>query len=175
MRGLGIISIAAIAFLLFCPGFENFIISTINRIHFPPRWQTNLVHVLEQFLQGATSFQNPGRFGLFLLLTCGIWLLDGIVMIFSARAFSIEFQLNQALLLLVGLGLSSAIPAVPGNIGVYQFVAVTILAIYGYPQSQALAFILVVQAIGMLIISRLGGNWPLETRNTDPIIITDEF
>jgi uncharacterized protein (TIRG00374 family) len=163
MRGLGILSFATIVFLLMAPRLEKYIISILNHIPLPVKWRPPVIHVFEQFLQGAASFQNPGRAGLFLLMTCGIWLLDGIGMIFSARAFSIEFHLSQSLLLLVGLGLSSAIPSSPGYIGVYQFVAVTILSIFGYPQSQALAFILVAQAIGMLLslVWGLIGLWRL--------------
>ncbi len=100
---------------------------------------------------------------MFLLTTVGIWLLDGIGTVITARAFSMELQLTQSLLILVGLGLSSAIPSAPGYVGVYQFVAVTILAIFGYPQSQALAFILVAQAVGMLLTLVWGliGLWRL--------------
>jgi uncharacterized membrane protein YbhN (UPF0104 family) len=72
-------------------------------------------------------------------------------MMISARAFLMEIHLSQSLLLLVGLGLSSAIPSTPGYVGVYQFIAVTTLAIFGYPKSQGLAFILVAQAIAMLL------------------------
>jgi hypothetical protein len=163
MRILGVLSLAAMVILFMAPRLEKFIISLIGRIPLPTKWRPSIIHVLEQFLQGAASFQNPGRAALFLLMTCGIWLLDGIGTMFSARAFSLELHLNQSLLLLVGLGLSSAIPSTPGYVGVYQFVAVSILAIFGYPQSQALAFILVAQATGMLLILVWGliGLWRL--------------
>jgi uncharacterized protein (TIRG00374 family) len=166
VRGLGILSFLAIVILLMAPRLEKVILSFINRVPLPSTWRLLLIHMLNQFLEGAASFQNPGRAGLFLLMTCGIWLLDGIGMIFAARAFSMDFRLNQSLLLLVGLGLSSAIPSAPGYIGVYQFIAVTILPIFGYPQSQALAFILVVQAIGMLLslVWGLIGLWRLGLR-----------
>lgn len=164
MRGLGIISFVAIVFLLLAPRLEKFIISIFNRLPFPTKWRPSLIHMLEQFLQGAASFQNLGRAALFLLFTVVIWLLDGVGMMFTSRAFLMPFQLNQSLLLLVGLGLSSAIPSAPGYIGVYQFVTVTILAIYGYPQGQALAFILVAQALGMLLTLGWGliGLWRIK-------------
>jgi uncharacterized protein (TIRG00374 family) len=151
MRGLGILSFLAIVILLLAPRLENVLLSLINRLPLPSKWRPSLIHVLKQFLQGAASFQNIRRAALFLLLTCLIWLLDGLGMMISARAFSIGIHLNQSLLLLVGLGLSSAVPSTPGYVGVYQFVAVTILAIFGFPKSQALAFILVAQVIGMLL------------------------
>jgi len=164
MWGLGTLSFVAIVILLMAPRLESMIISILNRIPLPVNWRPRIINMLKQFLQGAASFQNPERAALFLLMTCGIWLLDGIAMTFSSKAFSMDLHLNQSLLLLVGLGLSSAIPSAPGYVGVYQFVTVTILAIYGYPQSQALAFILVAQAVGMLLtlIWGLLGFWRIK-------------
>lgn len=151
MRVLGILGLVALIVLLFAPRLEKVINSIIDHLPFPTKWRPSLIKMLEQFLQGASSFHKPRRSVLFLLLTCLIWLLDGSSMMLSAKAFSINISLIQSLLLLVGLGLSSAIPSAPGYIGIYQFVAVNILAIYGYPKSQALAFIIVAQAIGMLL------------------------
>jgi hypothetical protein len=164
MWGLGTLSFVAIVILLMAPRMEKLIISILNRIPLPVNWRPRIINLLKQFLQGAASFQNPGRAALFLIMTCGIWLLDGVAILFTSRAFSMELFLNQALLLLVGLGLSSAIPSAPGYVGVYQFVTVTILSIYGYPQSQALAFILVAQAIGMLLTLGWGliGLWRIK-------------
>jgi uncharacterized protein (TIRG00374 family) len=164
MWGLGLLSFIAIIILLLAPRMENLFIKILNSIPSPSKWRFLLIKFLTQFLQGAAAFQNLGRAGLFLFMTCGIWLLDGIAVMFSSRAFSMEFNLNQSLLLLVGLGLSSAIPSAPGYVGVYQFVTVTILAIYGYPQSQALAFILVAQATGMLLTLGWGllGLWRIK-------------
>jgi uncharacterized protein (TIRG00374 family) len=163
MRGMGILGFIAIVILLLAPRLEKVILSLLNRLHLQSKWRPLLEQMLTQFLQGAASFQNPGSAGLFLLMTCGIWLLDGISLIFTARAFSIDLSFNQSLLLLVGLGLSSAIPSAPGYVGIYQYIAVTILAIFGYPRSQTLAFILVAQATGMLLtlIWGLIGLWRL--------------
>jgi uncharacterized protein (TIRG00374 family) len=164
MRVLGILGLLALFVLLLAPRLEKVIKSIIVHIPLPNNWRPSLTKMLEQFLQGAASFQKPKRSALFLLLTCLIWLLDGTSTLITAKAFSIELTLSQSVLLLVGLGLSSALPSAPGYIGIYQFTAVTILAIYGYPKSQALAFILVAQAISMLLtlIWGLVGLWRLE-------------
>ena len=62
----------------------------------------------------------------------------------------------MAILLLTGLGLGSALPSTPGYVGIYQFVAVTVLGPMGIAKSQALAFILVVQAYGYIGTLLLG-------------------
>jgi len=53
-----------------------------------------------------------------------------------------------ALLLLTALGLGSALPSTPGYVGIYQFVAVTVLTPFGIGRDEALAFILVLQVLG---------------------------
>jgi uncharacterized membrane protein YbhN (UPF0104 family) len=62
----------------------------------------------------------------------------------------------MAMLLLTGLGLSSALPSTPGYVGIYQFVAVTVLAPLGIAKSSALAFILVLQAFGYAMTLLVG-------------------
>jgi uncharacterized membrane protein YbhN (UPF0104 family) len=60
------------------------------------------------------------------------------------------------MLLLTGLGLSSALPSTPGYVGIYQFVAVTVLVPLGIAKAPALAFILLVQASGYVVTLLLG-------------------
>jgi len=52
-----------------------------------------------------------------------------------------------AFLLIAALGLGSALPSTPGYIGIYQFVAVTVLVPFGFSRSDAIAYILVAQAL----------------------------
>jgi uncharacterized protein (TIRG00374 family) len=151
MRVIASIAFIAIIFLLLAPHLETTLRNIIGHFKMLVRWQHYIFQSIEQFVGGAAAFRNFSRALIFLFLTCLIWLLDGTGMLLASRAFSIVLSLQEAILLLVGLGLSSAIPSAPGYIGVYQFVAVSILAIYGYQKSQALAFILVVQAISLLL------------------------
>jgi hypothetical protein len=69
--------------------------------------------------------------------------------------------LGQSLILLSALGLSSAIPSTPGYVGVYQFVAVTVLVPFGFSRAEALAFILISQVLNYLVVSFWGliGLW----------------
>ena len=54
------------------------------------------------------------------------------------------------------MGLGSALPSTPGYVGVYQFVAVTVLAPFGIGRDSALAYILVLQAVGYVVVLVLG-------------------
>ena len=94
-------------------------------------------------------------------MTGVIWLADGLGSMLGAYMLRLHLALPQALLLLAGMGLSSAIPSTPGYVGVYQFAAVTVLTPFGFSKSDALAFILVAQALNYLVVTVWGlpGLW----------------
>ena len=54
------------------------------------------------------------------------------------------------------LGLGSALPSTPGYVGVYQFVAVTVLTPFGFTRTDAIAYILVAQALMYVVIGFWG-------------------
>ena len=55
------------------------------------------------------------------------------------------------MLLIAGLGLGSALPSTPGYVGIFQFVAVSILTPSGLGRSEAIAYILFWQAVSYLV------------------------
>jgi glycosyltransferase 2 family protein len=97
----------------------------------------------------------------FVLLTAVIWGIDACNAVLVARALGMSLTLPAALLLLTGLGLGSALPSTPGYIGIYQFVAVTVLAPFHFSRADALAYVLVLQALGYVVIAFWGlvGLW----------------
>ncbi len=58
--------------------------------------------------------------------------------------------------MLSALGLSSAIPSTPGYLGVFQFVMVTVLGPFGFTQSEAVAYSLISQGTGYLVVTFWG-------------------
>ncbi len=61
-----------------------------------------------------------------------------------------------AFLLIASLGLGSALPSTPGYVGIYQFVAVTVLGPFGFSRTDAIAYILVAQALTYVVIGFWG-------------------
>jgi uncharacterized protein (TIRG00374 family) len=121
-------------------------------------------HGIEHIAAGIRAFHDPARFSLFLLLTVGIWGLDSYSVTVLAAALSMHMSMAVALLLLVGLGLGSALPSTPGYIGIFQFVAVTVLMPFHFTRSDAIAFILVAQACALVVTGILGSIGLLQYR-----------
>jgi hypothetical protein len=64
-------------------------------------------------------------------------------------------------LLSTGLALGNVLPSTPGAVGIFQFAAVQVLTPFNFTHTEAIAYILVAQAVGYFIITSLGliGMW----------------
>jgi uncharacterized membrane protein YbhN (UPF0104 family) len=107
-------------------------------------------------LQGVRSFHDVGRLCRFLALTAVIWCLDGMTTVLCAHSIGLSINLPLAFLLVAGLGLGSALPSTPGYVGIYQFVAVSVLTPFGFSRTDAIAYILFYQAVSYLVVLTWG-------------------
>ncbi len=151
---LGLCGIAAIVLL---PACEAFWFRFLAWAPLPHGFRDKVEHALRQGLQGIRAFHDRGRLSRFLLLTAVIWSLDGITTVVGAHAIGVSIGLPAAFLLVAGLGLGSALPATPGYVGIYQFVAVSILTPFGLSRTDAIAYILLFQAINYVVLLVWGG------------------
>lgn len=80
---------------------------------------------------------------------------------FAAAALGLRMPITVAFLVITGLSLGSALPSTPGYVGIYQFVAVTVLTPFGFTRTDAIAYILVAQALMYALIGFWGalGLW----------------
>jgi glycosyltransferase 2 family protein len=148
--GFGALAIAVL------PHTGSLLKKALPRIPLPEAIHNRLAGLVQQVLLGLRAFHDWRRCGTFTLLTAAIWLCDAGSTIVGARALGVPLSLPGALLLLSGLGLGSGLPSTPGYVGVYQFVAVTTLAPFGIGRDRALAFILVTQAMGYVVVLAYG-------------------
>jgi uncharacterized protein (TIRG00374 family) len=163
MRVMGILGLATLILLLLAPRMRGFITKMANKLPFPEKWRETINKLLQDFLMGASAFIHPGRAAGFLGLSSVVWILDASGVVLLSRALNLNFTYPQAFLMLVAMGLASAIPSTPGYVGIYQFVAVSLLPIYGATRSEALTFILAMQAVNTIMILVWGfiGLWRL--------------
>ena len=151
---LGLCGVAAIAFV---PIFESFWFRLLAKLPVPHRLREMAEHALRHGLQGIRSFHDPRRLVRFLGLTAVIWFLDGVTTVVTANSIGLTISLPVAFLLIAGLGLGSAVPSTPGYVGVYQFVAVSILTPFGLSKTDAIAYILLYQAMNYVMVLFWGG------------------
>ena len=161
LHGMAVLGGAGLLIVLLAPHLETSLLVLLGAIPIPMAWRPRLESLLKRFLDGMRSLQQPGRAAWFVVLTAVIWLADGLWVMLGGYMLGLHFTLPQALLLLAGLGLSSAIPSTPGYVGVYQLAAVTVLTLFGFSKSEALAYILVAQAFNYLVVTVWGlpGLW----------------
>lgn len=134
-----------------------------------------IMNALENFGRGLQSFRHPGRALNLTALTLIIWLMDTTAAVVVARSLSLNLTIMEALLFMTALALSSALPSPPGYIGIYQFVAVAVLPLFGLSKSDALAYMIAFQAAAYLVVTIWGlwGMWrlsaptPVETKQDE--------
>lgn len=158
LKGISFLGLIGLVFIFALPQFENLIRRLV--VVLPALKESQKIKLeffFQQFLSGLRSLHNFNRVMQFTGLTCLIWLMDAVGTVLLAYILKIPLFLHQAFVLLAALGLSSVIPSTPGYVGVYQFVAVTTLVPFGISKANALAYILISQILGYIII----GFWGL--------------
>lgn len=137
LSGLGILTL----FLL--PHAQTQVESWLIRI-------PQIAGVASRFLDGLRSLHSWWRASQFLVLTLVIWPLDSYTGVLIAQSIGVDLQFQTSMVVLAALGLSSAIPSTPGYVGVFQFVAVSVLQPFGIAKAAALAWILLYQAVNYI-------------------------
>lgn len=150
VAGCGILAVIAL------PHTGGLLETLLQRAPLPARIRHLLLGLMKQVLMGLSAFHHWGRLSGFILFTVMIWTSDAIGVIVGAHALGISVSFPVALLLLTGLGLGSALPSTPGYVGIYQMVAVTVLVPFGVSHDGAMAYILVAQALGYVVIVAFG-------------------
>lgn len=158
LKSFEVIAIVGVVFLFLLPYFHGLFNRILVSLSFlGESLQMKMQEIMTRFLDGMKVISRAERGLPFIFFTALIWLMDGVGTMIFAFAFNESLTLVQAFLFIAALGLSSAIPSTPGYVGVYQFVAVTVLAPFGIKRESALAMILVSQALNLLVVSLWGG------------------
>jgi uncharacterized protein (TIRG00374 family) len=121
---------------------------------------------LDRFIEGLSSIRHLGRLAVFLILTCCIWSVDALTTVLVGAALGVQIPLLAAFVILAALGVSSAVPLTPGQVGVYQWVASSVAVSYGIAREPALLLAVALQVLnyllivvwGVLGVIRLGGR-----------------
>lgn len=153
---MAVIAGAAALAILVLPRSGHLLEGLLRRLPMPGRIRAGLLGLAGEFLLGLRAFHDWGRLAGFALLTALVWSMDAVTVMIGGLGLALHISFRVAILLLTGMGLGSALPSTPGYVGVYQFVAVTVLVPFGIGRDSALAYILVAQAVSYLVVMILG-------------------
>jgi uncharacterized protein (TIRG00374 family) len=155
-RTMALVAGAGAVTLTVLPHAGGLVQRVVHRLPFPPALKERLRLMAGQILLALRAFHHVRRFVGFAAFTVAIWSADAASMMVSSRGLGLHMHLAAAVLLLTAMGLGSALPSTPGYVGIYQFVSVTVLGPFGIGRDEALAYSLVTQALGYVVIAILG-------------------
>ncbi len=141
---IGLVGVLAIILL---PRLEPLWASILRKLPIPSLLTERLIGIMEQVLTGIRAFHDARRLFTFMLFTVVIWSCDSITAVLGMYALGLNMSLAVAFLLITGLALGSALPSTPGYVGIYQFVAVSVLVPFGFSKSDAVAYIVLFQGL----------------------------
>lgn len=170
-RVMAVVGAGGLAALLLAPRFEGLVHRILSGLPLVGARRAKLLDLASRFLLGLRSVQEPGRALRFVGLTAVIWTMDAVAVTFVARALDLPFEVQLGFLMVAALGLSSAAPSTPGYVGIYQIVAVAVLAPFGIGQNQALAWVILLQGLTyvLVVVWGLPGLWRLSLQAPKPV------
>src|SRR5919197_1713400 len=93
-----------------------------------------------RFSFGLTSFRNSKEAVIFLGLTLMVWAVEVLWLWVLMHAFGISLSILATTLVVAAGALSTMIPALPGYVGTYEFVTVSVMTLLGVLILPATAF-----------------------------------
>ena len=113
--------------------------------------------MLETFIRGLSVLREPGHFASVFGWTIAHWLLNAVGFWLAFKAIGIEAPFSAALFLQAFIALGTAVPALPGFFGVFEYMSVQGLAVYGVSQEQAATWAIGYHLFSFIPITLIGG------------------
>jgi uncharacterized protein (TIRG00374 family) len=165
-RPFGLIGLAGALAIVILPLMGSPARRIIDRLPLPETMRLKVMARVESGMRGIGAFHSAFRLSAFVGLALIIWGLDATGTVIAGAALGMHIPLPVALLLITGLSVASALPSTPGYVGIYQFVAVTVLTPFGFSRTDAIAFILTTQALMYVVIGLWGSLGMLRYRQS---------
>lgn len=115
--------------------------------------------VLRTFMSGLSVLRSPGRFAAVLAWTVAHWMLNALGFWLAFKAVGISAPFSAALFLQAFIALGTAVPALPGFFGVFEYMAVQGLAVYGVGQEQAATWAIGYHLFSFIPITLIGAYY----------------
>lgn len=115
--------------------------------------------VLQTFVEGLSVLRSPGRFAAVLGWTLAHWLVNALGFWLAFKAVGITAPFSAALFLQAFIALGTAVPALPGFFGVFEYMSVQGLAVYGVGQEQAATWAIGYHLFSFIPITLIGAYY----------------
>ena len=89
--------------------------------------------------ENLRRIRTPGRLSLFIVLTLANWFGMVMALYFSLKTFGVSLPFIYVPFVCAILNMGLAVPSSPGYIGVYEFLLISLLAIFGIPKYESFA------------------------------------
>jgi uncharacterized protein (TIRG00374 family) len=127
----------------------------------PERFRGKFVAAWASLIDGFTVLKTPGQLARVILLSVVVWAVSAMVGYSVLVGFALPAPPVAALLVLCTTALGMVIPSSPGYIGVYEYIVVLALSLFGVDREVALSYALVLHGLIYVGQSLLGvlGLW----------------
>jgi glycosyltransferase 2 family protein len=115
--------------------------------------------VLETFMHGLSVLRQPVRFAAVFGWSLAHWLLNGLGIWLTFKAVGIEVPFSASLFLQAFIAVGTAVPALPGFFGVFEYMSVQGLAAYGVSQQQAATWAIGYHLLSFIPITLIGAYY----------------
>ncbi len=128
----------------------------IIKLIIPNTIQVPLIHLIDNFILGLSTFKSIWGIGIAILLSIIIWGIEVVFYYFSTNAFGINLTLINSALVMGIVNLGVMIPTSPGAIGTYQFILIQVLVLFNISQSSALGLAISIQFLQNISVIIIG-------------------
>jgi len=156
-RLITILAGIGIAILFLVPDVGRRVGRSLSTIPVHHSYRKRVLQIFQQVLRGFRTSRDALQIARLAAATVMIWLLETWFTVLIAQALGLPIGIAVGLLLLCALSLASVVPSTPGSIGVFQFVAVTMLTPFGFSPDDAIAYIVMFQLVQYLMVMMWGG------------------
>lgn len=134
--------------------FSRFLGRLIRR--FPEKVENRAQNWIDSALSSLTVLKSQKDLAQILLWSALVWSAAVLTNHLTLLALDIHVPLAAPLLVLIALQVSLSLPSVPGNIGVFEYLCILSLAVFGIAQSPALSYGILLHLIVLLPQTLIG-------------------
>lgn len=116
-----------------------------------------LAESLKQGLRSLDILARPGQYVAIVAWSVLSWSAAALVNEFALQATGIQVPLLAPIVLLVTLQIGNKVPTVPANLGVFHYIAVLTLGLFGVDKTLALGYAFVLHTVVFLAPAVVGG------------------